>query len=30
MTALAERHPHRIDDIVTTLKTQRNALLDDR
>jgi hypothetical protein len=28
MTTLAERHPHRIDDIVTTLKTQRNALLD--
>lgn len=28
MTTLAERHPHRIDDIVTMLKTQRNALLD--
>jgi hypothetical protein len=28
MTALAEKHPHRIDEIVTTLKTQRNALLD--
>jgi hypothetical protein len=28
MTFLAEKHPHRIDDIVTTLKTQRNALLD--
>lgn len=28
MTVLAERHPHRIDDMVTTLKTQRNALLD--
>jgi len=28
MTVLSERHPHRIDDIVTTLKAQRNALLD--
>jgi len=28
MTALAELHPHRIDDIVTTLNAQRDALLD--
>ena len=28
MTALAEKHPHRIDAIVTTLNEQRDALLD--
>ena len=28
MTSLAERHPHRIDVIVTTLNAQRAALLD--
>ncbi len=28
MAALATKHPHRITDILTSLKTQRNALLD--
>jgi hypothetical protein len=28
MTVLAAKHPHRITDIITSLKTQRNALLD--